>query len=751
MNADTNDRITTLEPGQMPTARQLIDEIREAILAASSRDVFTKLTFCHQTRRCLWTGKPEFYDGRLTEDESTDQVWRWKGAPNISVPMCDKIVRWLMLMRAEVVNSGDVRIMPRRASVPDQGENLAEVWQNSLDYFIDVQEAHLSYQSELFGYCVEEFGYGIQLVEIEKKYRNELRTMDLQAITDALVAQQQDELMQAAQAAAGETPIDPAQVLTDEVQTGIVQQVQTALEAMLAMGGKPSPDHLALITAVDARINDKEAAKVITQLRDEPNQKAEYTAPKDDGCLFRLKTLVPWVNCIHPGTMSGEGKTDMIAEVCYLNEVQLRERAMAEKWDKKALDNLIAQHKNQFFTELYLGVDMPGWGLNGMGIGLIVSQDALTKFPHWLVIYVYRKITNKAGLPMVYRGALNPHMETMLMWEMTDLSELPIVVDTSEPVSYAMDAQGVGQVIADKQNFLKDSLDNEGARSQLGSNPPFLRTNNTHVGIRPGKEMFSGRSGQSYNGSQFLQVPDVDQGTLLIMDRVEKVVDDYYFRSASTDPEDKRAFRKWKMMRARRCYSAVLRLIWLQMQESIDVLQVSAINGRPVALETNRDQLRGEAAISIGVHLDGLSDDAADKFVKVLVQLMQADRGGAVDWNEGVQIAAQLLSPTFARRLVMSSQAAAGKIRDDQENRITKIMAGVPLDYPEKPTGPQMRLQVLQQWAAQPGNVARAGSDPVVAELMQKEQEYLQFAIQQMSNAVTGRTGVEANGAPEAQ
>ena len=751
MNADTDDRITTLEPGQMPTARQLIDEIKEAIMAASARDVFTKLTFCHQTRRCLWEGKPEFYDGRLTEDESTDQVWRWKGAPNISVPLCDKIVRWLMLMRAEVINSGDVRIMPRRASVPEGGENQAEVWQNALDYFIDVQESHLSYQSELFGYCVEEFGYGIQLVEIEKKFRNELRRMDLQAITDALVEQEQDARLQAAQEAAGEMAVDPAQVLTDEVQQGIAQQVQIALEMMLAMSGKPSPDQLALITAVDARISDKEAAKVITQLRDDPNEAAEYTAPKDDGCQFRLKTLVPWVNCIHPGTLTGEGRTDMMAEVCYLPEVQLRERAMAEKWDKKALQELIDTHKNQFFTELGIGVDLPGWGLNGMGIGLIVSQEALTKFPHWLVIYVYRKITNKAGMPMVYRGALNPHMEMMLMWEMTDLTELPIVVDTSEPVSFAMDAQGVGQVIADKQNFVKDSLDNEGSRSQLGSNPPFLRTNNTHVGIRPGKEMFSGRSGQNYTDSMFLEVPNVDKGTLTLMDRVEKTIDDYYFRSSTTDPEDKRAFRKWKMMRARRCYSAVLRLIWLQMQESIDVLQVSAINGRPVSLDTNRDQLRGEAAISIGVHLDGLSDDAADKFVKVLVQLMQADRGGAVDWNEGVQIAAQLLSPTFARRLVMSSQAAAGKIRDDEENRITKIVAGVPLDYPEKPTGPQMRLQVLQQWAAQPGNVARAASDPVVAELMQKEQEYLQFAIQQKNNAVTGRTGVEANAAPAVQ
>jgi hypothetical protein len=750
MNADTDDRITTQEPGQEPTAKQLIDEIREAILSASARDVWTKLTFCHQTRRCLWEGKPECHDGRLTEDESTEQVWRWKGAPNISVPLCDKIVRWLMLMRAEVVNSGDVRIGPRRAAVPEQGEDLSQTWQDTLDYFIDVQESHLSYQSELFGVCVEEFGYGVQLVEVEKKFRNELRKMDLQTITDALVEQRQNELLAAAQDAAGDMPVDPALVLTADAQQRIATEVQTTLEMMLAMGGKPTPDHLALITAADSRISDKEAAKVLQQLREEPDEQAEYTAPKDDGCLFKLKTLVPWVNCIHPGTLTGEGKTDMIAEVCYLNETQLREKALAEEWEKTALEEMITNQKNRFFTELNLGVDLPGWGLNGMGIGLTVSSDGLTKFPHWLVIYVYRKVTNKKGLPMVYRGALNPHMEEMLFWEMTDLKELPIVVDTSEPVRFAMDARGVGQVIADKQNFVKDSLDNEGARSQLGSNPPFMRTNNTHVGIKPGKEMFGGRSGQSYVGSQFLQVPNVDQGTLNLMDRIEKQVDDYYFRSATTDPEDKRAFRKWKMMRAKRCYSEQLRLIWEQMHERIDALQVSMINGRPVQLDTNRDQLRGEASISIGVHLDGLSEDAADKFVKVLVQLMQADRGGVIDWAEGTQIAAQLLSPTFARRLVMTSQAAAGKIKDDQETRIAKIMAGVPLDYPEKPSNPQMRMQVLQQWAQKPTNVARASADPVVAELMQKEQEYLQFAIQQMSNAVTGRTGVEAN-APEGQ
>jgi hypothetical protein len=755
MNADTEDRITTLEPGQEPKASILIEEMKEHILAASSEDVYAKLEHCHNVRRCQWAGKPAFGDGRQADGKDGEgNAWRWKGAPILSVPTADRHVRWHTLIESTVDDMGDMRIQPRRAAAaPTGGEDLAEVWQNTLEYFLDEGDRHQSYQSKLFDTCKWELGYALQLVEVEKTMRNELRTMNVQQLTDALVKRAQDELMQQAMEAADGAEIDPREVITAEVMQTITESIAIDIETLLASAGKPTPWALEIVAAVDERISDKEAAKVLSQLRDDPTAEAEYVSPKEDGCVVKLETLVPWVNCIHPNTMDGECRTDAIYIPRYKNETQLREHAMRRKWDAGTLQTLIESHKNQFFAELCtsIGATLPGWGLNGMGIGLIVSTEALNKFPHWMFVEVYRRITDKFGRPMVYRGAFHPNMpDKMLEWSMTDLTELPILGDTSEPVGRAMEARGVPQIVVDKQNFVKDSLDNEGARSQLGSNRPLLRTSGVHAGISPGKELFAKRSGNSFEGSQFMDVPDVDMGTLKLIEIVDKLVDDYYFNSATTSPEDKRAYRQSLMMNAKRLRVARLRLMWTLLQEKIDRVQASSINGRAVNLDARRDQLQGAAAISIGVHVDGLSQDAAEKFIKVWQMMLQNDRGGTLDYVEGMNMIMRLFAPAYAPRLIMSRAAASGRIVDEQQQRITKIMAGIPLEYPEKPSAPEMRLQVLQQWQSIPDNMMKLQSDRVAAFLMQKEQEWLRFQNQQQNvNAVTGRTGVTANTAEE--
>lgn len=100
----------------------------------------------------------------------------------------------------------------------------------------------------------------------------------------------------------------------------------------------------------------------------------------------------------------------------------------------------------------------------------------------------------------------------------------------------------------------------------------------------------------------------------------------------------------------------------------------------------------------------------------------------------------------------MPAQVATGRVIDDQEMRIAKVMAGVPVRYDDRVSNPQLRMQVLQQWASMPGNVQRAASDPTVAEMMQKEYDMLQFQDEQQSvNPVTGRTGVKPNEPDPAQ
>jgi hypothetical protein len=335
--------------------------------------------------------------------------------------------------------------------------------------------------------------------------------------------------------------------------------------------------------------------------------------------------------------------------------------------------------------------------------------------------------------------------DDLLLWEPTDHEDLPVVCETSEPVLYAMLARGVPEIIADKQNFVKDTMDNEGARGQLGSNPPFKRSAKQHVGIKPGIEMYAKTSGQAHEGSEFLKVPVVDQGALKMLEKAELLVEQYYFRSIDTAPEDKALFVESVTFASLRCYKEFVRLLWRLVQENVGDLQVSRINGRNVRLNVQRDQLQGEADISIGIHLDGYSKEGAERFMKMAEKIKSLDAGN-VDWNEVTNMAAQMLSPTHARRLIIPAEAANGKAIDEQETRIAKIMAGIPIDYPERVANPSLRMQVLMKWAQMPGNMARAQADPQIAELFNKEYDSLEFhEAQQNENPIIGRTGVKPN------
>lgn len=749
---DEDNRITTLEPRGEPTARQIIDELLESIVAATSMNVFTRLLRCDNTRRCMWTGKTG--TGRLpaATDDANEMVFRWPGAPDVGVPVCDKIVRWLSMKRMSVLNRGDMRIAPRRpAKTGAEPEDMAGVWQDTMEYFKTVQDWNLAHGFELFSTCVEEFGYGVVMADWLKKQRMEKVTISLQTITDAFAAAARQDVMTAALAQAGGAEVDPAQVLTPEVQAQIVEMVAMKLEMMLAMTGPDEPAAAEMLMSIDPRMSEQEARAVLRDLRRHAGDATSYHAPRDDGGVFEIEALVPWVNCLHPHDLTGDGRAEWFAVPRYWSEATLRDRARAEKWNPAATKELLDNQKNKFFSGLYgqIGVSsVPDWALNGSGIGLVPDMQAMEKMPRWLVVYVWRKITTREGRPMVYKAVVNPNMpDQMLLWESTDLEDLPWLVDTSEPVTYAMQARGVADIVTDKQNFIKDRMDEEGARGQLGSNPPLLRTQNQNVKIHPGFQFYTKRGGGGrLEGTEFMQVPAVDAGSIGLMEKAEQIIEEFYFRGETTSDEDKRMYHEYITYKSVRCLRELYRLLWRLVQENIEELQVSNINGRQVKLNATRDQLQGEADITIGVHLDGYSDDAADKFIKVYAQMVQADRMGAIDPNEGMNIVAQLLSPTYARRLVTTAKAASGRAIDDQENRIAKIMAGVPVRYDEHVSNPEMRMQVLQQWAQLPGNVERAMSDPTIAQMFQKEQEQLKFQTEQQTvNPTTGRTGVKPN------
>jgi len=748
MRYTEENRLTTLEIRQQAKPLHLAHELHEAVIAASAMNVFTRMENCHNTRRCCWAGQQQ--DGRRGPADENDRMFRWQGAPDLRIPLADTVIRRMMLIRAGVMNRGDLRIAPRNVKSGVQtGEDMGAVWQGVMEYFMDVQQDRVAAALDLFNVCTEEFGYCGLLPDWKKKLRMELKKMTFQQLADAL--QQQE--FAALQTQWQEAGMDAESMMTPEIEDAIVMKVTMLLEDMLAQGGAPTAEHLALVQAVDPAVSRSEARRVISGLRKAVGDAVEYHTPRDDGGMPETKVLVPWINFIHPHDMGGKGETDWFDLPEYLTETEITTRSAkgAENWDAAATKKLIETQKNKLFHSLIenSGGKLAGWLANGVGVGLEASSAALEKMPRWLVIYQYRRVTDLNGLPRIIKCAFHPAMQEdgdLLMWQETDHENLPLIVETAEPVAYAMLARGACDVIVDKQNFVKDSFDSEGARSQLGSNPPMMRGAKDHVGVKPGKELFARRSGSSFEGAEFMRVPEVDQGTFKMMELVERAVNRYYFDDDSTPQESKRMFHEWVTFRAVRVYRELIRLMWKSIQENVQDLQVSSIAGRAVRLSANRDQLQGEADIHIGVHLDGYGDEAAEKFIKVYGQMVQNDRAGNIDANEGMQIIGSLLSPMYARRLIVPAQVAAAKIEDDQENRITKIMAGVPVKYQDFVTSPEKRMEVLQAWAQLPGNIARAQSDPTVAAMMAKEEKMLIFQQQQQTtNKQAGRTGVKPN------
>lgn len=742
---DDTTTLTTLEPGQQPTAKQLIRELQEAMLAACSMDVFDRLLRCAETRKCEWAGKPP--DGRLAKTkEKADErkfLFRWPGAPDVSVPLADTLIRWLRMIRMAVFNRGDARISPER--LPESADSstattaISSLWQLVTTYYLHKQDRALAHAFGLFSTCVEEFGYCIMLIDWQKKRRLEHKRMSLQQITDALVKQR---ITQVQQVLEGE-----GAGLMDE--DSIFSGVSITLQDML-LSAEVTPEHLEIITLTDSAILPGEARRVIHALREDRSQEAAYTVPRDDGGQLSAKTFIPWVNCIHPHDLSATGGADWIGYPEYYSLTQLKEAALLEGWDKALTEQLIQTQENKFFHEGFslLGVNVPPWACNGVGIGLAPDNTALQHTPRYQVFYVYRKVTNSQGLPMVYKAVVHPYLEDgLLLWQPTDMEDLSIIVETSEDVTHAMLARGVPDIVVDKQNLVKDGMDGEGARAQLGSNPPFVRNSGTHIGMRPGLEIDGGKVRNDLSTSRFVGVPRVDQGTFKLMDMARQLAREYYFCAPDTPPDDKRLFVEDLSFRSLRCMVQMIRLIWRQIQENISQLHVSHIAGRPVQLSIDsRDQLKGEADVHVGFHVDGLSKDASERFFDMLTKLTNVDRAGRADWGEITQIAVQLFAPTYARRIIVPAEQASQNILTDQDTRIAKIMAGVPMEYAEQISGPEMRMQRMQQWLTNAENQALVQASATRLELVQKELQWLQTRQQQqVENPVIGRTGVSPN------
>ena len=129
--------------------------------------------------------------------------------------------------------------------------------------------------------------------------------------------------------------------------------------------------------------------------------------------------------------------------------------------------------------------------------------------------------------------------------------------------------------------------------------------------------------------------------------------------------------------------------------------------------------------------------------VKAIAQLgAQLDKNGTLDTERLLQIAVGQIMPGAAESIILPKETASQKAMDEERQTIAEIYAGVPPNV--KPNDAhEMKLQIFQQWLAQPDVAQKVQQDPALQERISNYLQQRQMQVQQKKNAVVGRLGAE--------
>jgi len=127
--------------------------------------------------------------------------------------------------------------------------------------------------------------------------------------------------------------------------------------------------------------------------------------------------------------------------------------------------------------------------------------------------------------------------------------------------------------------------------------------------------------------------------------------------------------------------------------------------------------------------------------VKAIAELGgMLDRNGTLDTERLLQIAVGQILPGAAENVMIPKETASQKAVEEERQTIAEIYAGVPPNVRPNDAH-EMKLQIFQQWLAQPDVTQKVQEDPALQERIQTYVQQRQFAVQQRQNAEIGRLG----------
>ena len=503
--------------------------------------------------------------------------------------------------------------------------------------------------------------------------------------------------------------------------------------ADLIMSGEADDQLVSTLQTVFEGVSDKRAKKAIKELRKKgstelPIVRRQIDAPE-------VKTLAPDGDFFFPPYVTDPQRAPYCFWKTYYTAQELENKVITDGWDEDFV---------QFVIERYRGVNIDSIEREQEGRRSTSLTDNAYEANELIeIVYGYQRLIDREdGSEGIYCTVFHKEFSGndlapgFAKFELLNgYEDYPVVVTKlSEDSKRLYDTQTIPDRLRGIQNQVKVERDSRIDRNSLATLPPILHpVGQAPTDWGPGRMIPYRRKGDL----DFAPTPPSPVGSIEIEQTMEAQADRLCgLDETSNISQIRKQFLVDKFLQHG---AEVMRMAYKCFQRFGPDSVFFRVTGVPDAQEFTKGD--PDENFDILINYDVLNTDQETMASKLqqLVSLTSLDRSGRINMDSLLDVVANSIDPVLADSILQPAEVAQQQMVKDVTDDLTKIFAGI--EMPARPNGPQVALQVIQQYTQQEDIAGRLQQDEAFAGRMEKYAGQYTFMMQQAENAQIGRIG----------
>ena len=503
--------------------------------------------------------------------------------------------------------------------------------------------------------------------------------------------------------------------------------------AEAVLGGDQDEEIVLILQNVFEGTSTKRAKKAIKELR--KNGVAELPVIRRQVNAPEVKTLAPDGDFFFPPYVTDPQRAPYCFWKTHYTPQELENKVVTDNWDEGFVDHVISKHRGVNIES----ADREPEGRRSIGL----TDNAYQAEELIEICYGYQRLIDEEDVAEgIYCTIFHREFdgdETTQGYAKFELlngyEDYPVVVTKlSEDSKRLYDVSTVPSILRGIQNQVKVERDSRTDRNSLATLPPIMHpVNQAPSDWGPGRMIPYRRKGDF----EFAPAPQYNPGSM----EMENTLLDLADRLVGLD-EDSTVSQVRKQFLVDKFLShtaEVIRMAFKCFQRFGPDEVFFRVTGIPDPQVMEKGDADENFDILINFDVQNTDAETVEKKLAQFVQLNQLNTNGRLNIDSLLDIAAASIDPVMADAILQPVEVAQQQVVKDVTDDLSKIFAGI--EQPARPSGAQIAMEIIQQYAQQPDIAARLQGDESFAARIEKYAGQYTFQMQQQQNAQTGRTG----------